>query len=74
MLRTYKGAGGYKRTIAFERKDGAFTCTARETHVREEGVGRIVLRSAIDDAPIVVVSAKMASSTCKVTMKKPSSG
>lgn len=74
LIRTYGGAGGYKRTIAFERKGDTVTCSARETFMREEGVGRVALRSAIDNAPLVVVSAKMASSNCKVTLKKPASG
>lgn len=72
MLRTYKGAGGYKRILAFERKNNAITCNARETYVREDGVGRILSRSAIDDLPVVIVSSRMISSTCTVTPKKSS--
>ncbi len=74
LIRTYGGAGGYKRTISFERKGDGFACTARETFMREEGVGRVSLRSAIDDVPVVIVNAKMASSSCKVTLKKPAAG
>jgi hypothetical protein len=65
-LRTYAKQGGYKRTIAFAHEGGKITCTAKETFVREEGVGRIVLRSAIDDVPVEVLSAKQVASTCRV--------
>jgi len=68
-LRTYTKQGGYKRTIAFAREGGAINCTAKEAFVREEGVGRIVLRSAIDDAPVEVLSAKQVASTCRVTKR-----
>jgi hypothetical protein len=72
-LRTYTKAGGYKRTIAFERKGGAITCTAKEIFMREEGAGPPSLRSAIDNVPVLVLSYKPAASTCKVTLKKAAS-
>ena len=66
-LRTYGGAGGYKRTIAFARQGQSITCNIKETFVREEGVGRVALRSGIDSAPVTVISAKQVSSSCRVT-------
>jgi hypothetical protein len=69
-LRTFADAGGFKRTVSFTLKDGVISCTANEAHVREEGVGGISFRSAIDDAPIVIISSKQSSSSCKVTPKK----
>jgi hypothetical protein len=66
-LRTYTEAGGYKRSIAFARSGGGITCTARETFMRETGVGRIALRSGIDDVPTTVLSARQVSSSCRVT-------
>ena len=72
-LRTYTKAGGYKRTIVFERKGGEVTCTAKEIFMREEGAGPPSLRSAIDNVPVIVLSYKPAASTCKVTLKKAGS-
>ena len=70
-LRTYTKAGGYKRTIVFARKGGEITCTAREVFMREEGAGPATLRSAVDDEPVVILSYKPASSSCKVSGRKP---
>jgi hypothetical protein len=66
-LRTYAKAGGYKRTIAFAREGNSFTCTVKDTFVREEGVGYIALHSSIDNAPVRVIGAKQTSSSCKVS-------
>lgn len=68
-LRTYAGAGGYKRTIAFARQGQSITCSIKETFVREEGVGRVALRSGIDSAPVTVLSAKQVGSSCRVGVR-----
>jgi hypothetical protein len=70
-LRTYTKAGGYKRTIAFTRKGDQIGCTAKEVFMREEGAGPPTLRSAVDNAPVTILSYKPASSSCKVIPKKP---
>ena len=72
-LRTYTKGGGYKRTIAFERKGDVIACTAKETFMREDGVSQISLRAAIDNVPVIILSHKPAASTCKITLKKPGS-
>jgi hypothetical protein len=71
-LRTFGNAGGFKRTISFER-DGAdaFTCRINAAHLREEGVGRVATRSRVDNAPVTILSSKQASSSCKVSKARP---
>lgn len=65
-LRTYGGAGGYKRVVTFTRSGNTVACNIRETFMREEGVGRVTFRSSIDNAPVTVLSANQTSSNCKV--------
>ncbi len=71
-LRIYGNAGGFKRTIHFAR-DGAdaFTCKAEAAYLREDGVGRVATRSAIDNVPFTILSAKQVSSSCKVSKTRP---
>jgi len=67
-LRTYGGAGGYKRAVSFKRdKSGALTCSVSETFMREDGVGRVTLNSAVDGKSITVLSAKQVSSNCTLS-------
>lgn len=71
-LRTFGNAGGFKRTISFERDGaGAFTCKIKAAHLREEGVGRVATRSPVDNAPVTILSSKQASSSCKVSKARP---
>jgi len=70
QLRTYAGAGGYKQVITFSRQDQSIACSIRATFVREEGVGRVALRSSIDDVPVNVISAKQVGASCRVALKK----
>ena len=72
FLRTFK-EGGFKRTIAFNRSSGGLSCTASEAYAREEGVGDLTLNSAIDDTPVIVVSSKQISSTCRVVKQSQTS-
>jgi hypothetical protein len=67
-LRTFGNAGGFKRTISFERDGaGAFSCKINAAHLREEGVGRVATRSPVDNVPVTILSSKQVSSTCKVS-------
>ena len=66
-LRTYGNAGGYKRTIIFTRDGKGLNCIVKGSYVREEGVGRIATRSAIDNVPVTILSAKQGPSDCKVS-------
>jgi len=67
-LRVYKG-GAFKRTFAFARSGNGLSCSATETLARETGVKGVELESSVDDAPIVILSAKQTSSTCKVSKR-----
>jgi len=66
FLRIFKG-GALKRTMAFARTAEGLTCQANENLVREEGVKGVVTESPFDGVPIVILSAKQISSTCRVT-------
>jgi hypothetical protein len=68
-LRTYKG-GAFRREIAFVRTADGYSCTIQEAYARETGVAGIELKSAVDGATIMVVSAKQVSSNCVVTKSK----
>jgi hypothetical protein len=65
FIRTYK-EGAFKRTIAFSRTPDGPSCTAEEGFAREDGVGDIAMNSSIDGRPIVLLSYKPISSTCRV--------
>jgi len=65
FIRTFK-EGAIKRAFAFSRSPGALTCTASENFAREGGVGGLAMNSAIDGVPVVVISYKEVSSTCRV--------
>jgi hypothetical protein len=68
-LRTFHG-GGLKMVVTFARNTGEFTCRASESFLREEGVRGIVLESAIDGVPAIVLSAKPISGNCRIS-KQP---
>jgi hypothetical protein len=65
-LRTYKGAGGYKRTFTFTRAGGGINCSIRTAFARENGVGRIDLESPFG-VRVEILSSKQVSSTCRVS-------
>jgi hypothetical protein len=68
FIRTFR-EGAVKRTFAFSRSPDGLSCTANQAfarEAREEGVGDLAMDSAIDDVPIVIVSYKQISSTCRV--------
>jgi hypothetical protein len=65
FIRTFK-EGASKRTFAFSRGPDGLSCTVNITLAREGGVGDVAMNSAIDDAPVVVISNKQISSTCRV--------
>jgi hypothetical protein len=68
FLRTYK-EGAFRRTIAFSRNAEGFSCTAKESLARENGVGGIALNSAIDNVPVTVVKSEQISSSCRVAKR-----
>jgi hypothetical protein len=65
FIRTFK-EGAVKRTFAFSRSPDGLSCTANQTFAREGGVGDLHMNSAIDDTPVIIVSFKQISSTCRV--------
>jgi hypothetical protein len=65
FIRTFR-EGAVKRTFAFSRRPDGLSCTANQTFAREEGVGDLAMDSAIDNVPVVIVSYKQISSTCRV--------
>jgi hypothetical protein len=74
FIRSFK-EGAAKRTFAFSRGPDGLSCTANQTFGREGGVGDLVMNSAIDDNPVIVVSSKQISSTCQVKQSKtPTAG
>lgn len=68
-LRVYKG-GAFKREILFARGASGLTCTVTDAFLREDGVGSIELRSAVDGTPVKLISSKQVSSSCQVTKPK----
>jgi hypothetical protein len=66
-LRTYRGAGGYKRTFTFARRAGGLTCTVRTAFARESGVGDIELESPVSGSRVEILSSKQVSSSCRVS-------
>jgi hypothetical protein len=65
-LRTYRGAGGYKRTFTFTRAGGGLNCSVRTAFARETGVGRIDLESPFG-SQVEILSSKQISSSCRVS-------
>jgi hypothetical protein len=69
FVRSYQG--GAVRTIVSLKRDGQnLTCAANTIFARERGKNGILLNSAIDGAPVTILSWKPVSSTCDVTGKK----
>jgi len=65
FIRTFK-EGAVKRIFAFSRGPDGLSCTANQTFGREGGVGDLNMNSAIDGTPVIIVSFKQISSTCRV--------
>jgi hypothetical protein len=65
FIRTFK-EGAVRRTFAFSRGPDGLSCDANQAFGREGSVGDLTMNSAIDDNPIIVVSSKQISSTCRV--------
>jgi hypothetical protein len=65
FIRTFK-EGAVKRSFAFRHGPDGLSCTANQTFAREGGVGDLSMNSAIDGIPVVIVSFKQISSTCRV--------
>ena len=69
FLRTFKD-GAIRRTIAIARAKAGLTCTANDGFAREDGVGSVVLDSAVGTGEVAVLSAKQISSSCRIAIKK----
>ena len=65
-LRTYRAAGGYKRTFTFTRSGGGLACTIRTAFAREDGVGNIDFESPFGGR-LEILSSKQVSSNCRVS-------
>jgi hypothetical protein len=65
-LRTYKG-GASRNTYTFIREAGGLACTANLNFVSEQGVNGIVLNSAVDGLPMVILNARQLSSSCRIS-------
>jgi hypothetical protein len=63
--RTFK-EGAARLTVTFTRSGQGFSCTLTERFARENGTGPLRMTSAVDGAPIVMVSSKQTSSRCTV--------
>jgi hypothetical protein len=63
--------GGAVRTVVSLKRDGQnLTCATSMVFARERGKNGLVMNSAIDGAPVTILSWKPVSSTCDVTGKK----
>jgi hypothetical protein len=67
-IRTYK-AGGFKFEFKLSRTPKGLTCTSRETYLKELGASAIHRNSDVSGRPLVIVSSKQISSTCRVTKR-----
>lgn len=67
-IRTYK-SGGFKFEFKLSRTARGLTCTSRETYLKEAGASAILRNSNVSDRPLVIVSDKQISSTCRVTKR-----
>jgi hypothetical protein len=72
FLRTFKG-GALKRIFAFARGADGLHCTGTETFAYEQGVHGIHLDSGINGMPIVILSTKPISATCRIKTTTPQS-
>lgn len=66
FLRTYRGEGGYKRSIHFSRSPSGYSCTIKTAFARENGRGAIRFTSPVDGGRVEMLSAKTVSSSCRV--------
>jgi hypothetical protein len=69
FVRSFQG-GAVKTVISLKRDGQNLTCTTTRVLARERGKNGLVLNSAIDGAPVTILSWKPVSSTCDVTGKK----
>jgi hypothetical protein len=69
FLRTFQG-GALKRVFTFTSGPGGLSCTGTENFVREQGVRGIHLNSGFDDVPVIILTARPISATCRVKTPK----
>jgi hypothetical protein len=70
FVRSYQGGGATRSVISLKRDGQNLTCTTTLVYARERGKNGLLLNSAIDGAPVTILSWKPLSSTCDVTPKK----
>jgi hypothetical protein len=69
FLRTYRGEGGYRRSIRFRRDAGGFSCTITTAFARENGRGSIRFTSPVDGASAEILDARTIASSCRVAAR-----
>ena len=69
FVRSYQG-GAVRTVISLKRDGQKLTCATTTVFARERGKNGLVLNSAIDGAPVTILSWKPVSSICDVTGKK----
>ena len=70
FLRTYRGEGGYRRSIGFRRAGGGLGCTITTAFAREAGTGAIRYTSPVNGRTIEMLRATTLSSSCRVTVSR----
>src|SRR5262249_37981516 len=60
-------SGAYRVHVAFARAADGMTCTATGAFARENGTGRIRMRSRVSDNWLTILSSKQVASSCKVS-------
>lgn len=69
FIRTFK-QGAYRARFDISREAEGLSCKVTEGFARERGGGAIVLNSAIDGKPFMLISSKQVSSTCTASKNK----
>jgi hypothetical protein len=67
FVRSFKNGGAFRLSIAFKQDGPNLTCSASNVFAHERGKNSLTMNSAIDGAPITIISWKTVSSSCDVT-------
>lgn len=70
FLRTYRGEGGYRRSISFRRNGAGFNCTVTTAFARENGRGAIRFTSPVDGSNLELRQVRTLSTRCKVSASR----
>jgi hypothetical protein len=63
-------SGAFRTQFAFARASDGLTCAFNDAFARETGKGPVRLISPFNGRPVTILSAKVTSSTCKMSRKK----